>query len=192
MESTLKSMVLSLFGITLVASASVAGVNELTKEPIEKAKAAAVENSLRRVLPAFDDISRQWALVDDLTTDVYIAKSADEVVGYAVKSESKLGYGGSIILMVGISPSMKVLDVSVLSHKETPGLGSKMEEANNSLIGSVKDKSLDALRLKATKDGGDLDALTGATITSNAYGDAVERAYNALKVVLNGDGGGYE
>ncbi len=192
MKSTLRNMVLSLFGITFIASAGVAAVNEVTKEPIAAARAAAVEQSLKQVLPAFDDSEKWWVSVNDLTIDLYVARMSGEVVGYAVQSKTKQGYAGEITMMVGISPDMRVLDVSVLSHKETPGLGSKMTEDGNSLIKSIKDRSLTSLNLKASKDGGDLDALTGATITTNAYGDAVNRAYEALQVVLKGEGNRYE
>lgn len=187
MESTLKNMILSLFGVTFLASTCVALVYMVTKEPIQAAEQAAIELSLTNVLPSFDMSEKSSLMVDDLPIDVYTATKGDKVVGYAVKSSSKSGYSGLITLMVGIDPSSKVLGVSVLSHKETPGLGSKMTEANNSLIKSVKGESLSKIDLRVKKDGGDIDALSGATITSRAYGDAIKRAYTALQTVKERD-----
>ncbi|MFI3305252.1 MAG: RnfABCDGE type electron transport complex subunit G [Rikenellaceae bacterium] len=181
MKSTLLNMVLSLFGITLIASAGVAGVYELTKEPIAAAKSAAVRESLTMVLPEFDKSEMESVTVDELPIDIYTASMGGEVVGYAVQSATKLGYSGLITMMVGVDPEGELLNVSVLSHNETPGLGGDIDNDNNSLIFSVQGKSLEAIDdLRVTKDGGDVDALTGATITSRAYIDVIKRAYSAL------------
>lgn len=176
-------MILSLFGITLVASAGVAVVYEITKEPIAAAQQAAVELSLTEVLPAFDGNTKQSVVVDELPIEVYTATNGGEVVGYAVQTATKQGYSGLITMMVGISPANEVMGVSILSHAETPGLGSKMCDEGNALITSVKGASLESFNLSVKKDGGDVDALTGATISSRAYCDAIARAYAALKLV---------
>lgn len=183
-------MVLSLFGITLVASAGVAGVYEITKEPIAQAKRAAVELSLKNVLPEFDDNEVVSITVDDLPVEVYTATKDGQIVGYAVQSATKLGYSGLITMMVGIDPEGELLNINILSHNETPGLGSKMTDEENSLIKSVKGTPLTKIEgLKVKKDGGNVDALTGATISSRAYLDAIARAYVALvDNVLSGEG----
>ncbi len=174
-------MILSLFGITLVASAGVAGVHEMTKEPIAEAQRVAVEMSLMAVLPEFDSSEKESLTVDDLPIEVYTATKDGEVVGYAVQSCTKLGYSGLITLMVGVDTEGSLLGVSVLGHNETPGLGAKMVDEGNSLVTGVMGKNLtDIDRLRVRKDGGDVDALTGATITSRAYIDAIKRAYSAL------------
>ncbi len=194
MKSTLLNMVLSLFGITLIASAGVAGVYELTKEPIAAAKSAAVRESLTMVLPEFDNSEMESVVVDELPIDIYTATNGGKVVGYAVQSATKLGYSGLITMMVGIDPDGELLGVSVLSHNETPGLGGNIDNDDNAVIYSIQGKSLEAIAdLKVTKDGGDVDALTGATITSRAYLDAVKRAYSALlEQALIKRGGGNE
>ncbi len=180
MENTLKNMVLSLLGITLVTSAGVAMVNRVTEEPIAAAAAAATEAALTVVLPAFDANTMESVTIDELPIDVYTATSGGEVVGYAVKSATKNGYSGLITMMVGISPTGELLDVNILSQSETPGLGSKITEEGNNVISSIKGKSLFDLDLRVSKDGGDIDALSGATISSRAYGDAVSRAFEAV------------
>ncbi len=180
MESTLKNMICSLLGITMVTSASVGYVYQLTAEPIAQAKESATQEALKMVLPEFDSNVISESTIDELPTIIYTASKGDDVVGYAVKSISKQGYAGAITLMVGISPKGDLLDVNVLSQNETPGLGSKMKDADNSLIRSVKGRNISKLDLRVKKDGGDIDALTGATISSRAYGDAISRAFKAV------------
>lgn len=183
MESTLKNMICSLLGITMVASASVGYIYQLTAQPIAEAKERATQDALKMVLPEFDNNVISEYTIDELPIAVYTASQSGEVVGYAVKSCSKQGYSGLITLMIGISPNGDLLDINVLSQNETPGLGSKMKDADNSLIRSVKGRNISNLDLRVKKDGGDIDALTGATISSRAYGDAIDRAYKAVAKV---------
>jgi electron transport complex protein RnfG len=77
----------------------------------------------------------------------------------------------------------KILNVNVLSQAETPGLGTKMAEPENVLLKSVRGKNPAEINLAVKKDGGDVDALTAATISSRAYVDAVARAYEAFTQV---------
>lgn len=184
MKSSIKNMILSLLGITFVASASVAVIYQLTKDPIAQAKQAAVELSLQEVLPSFDQNTKVSLVVDELPVDIYTATKGGEVVGYAVQCSTKIGYSGLFTLMVGVNPDFEVLGVNVLSHSETPGLGSNMTVADNALISSIRGRSLETLDIRVRKDGGEVDALTGATITSRAYGDAVMRGFKALKDLL--------
>ncbi len=189
MKNTLKNMVLSLFGVTLICSASVAFIQGVTLEPIAQAQLAATNKALSVVLPEFDDSKMQSVEVTGRPVDIYTATKGGDVVGYAVKSRTNKGYSGEIVLMVGISPKGELLDVSVLSHSETPGLGSVITKPDNVVLQSIKGKVLTNQHLKVRKDGGEVDALSGATISSRAYIDAVERAYTAVeKELTNGAG----
>ncbi|MFR9649672.1 MAG: RnfABCDGE type electron transport complex subunit G [Rikenellaceae bacterium] len=181
MESTLKNMVIVLFAITLIASTAVGGVYTVTKAPIAAAKAAATRAALEQVLPSFDSTQESVVNVDGLDVKVHEAKKGEDFVGYAVESLTKMGYSGEFNVMVGISPEGEVINVDILSHKETPGLGSKMTNKGNSLISSIKGQNLNSFALTLKKDGGKVDALTAATITSRAYLDAVDRAFRAVK-----------
>ena len=182
MESSLKNMVLVLFTITLLSSAAVGGVYTITKEPIAQAKVAAVNNALKQVLPEYDATTSQTIEVNDMAVEAYTATVADKAVGYAIKSSSKNGFGGAIRLMVGFGADGKILNVNVLQQAETPGLGTKMTEEGNVLLGSIQNKNSWEVDFKVKKDGGELDALTAATISSRAYYEAVARAYEAYKV----------
>ncbi len=173
-------MVATLFCITLVASAGVGSIYRLTAEPIAAANAAAVTEALRQVLPTFDQTTEQELVIDELPITVYTATAANQTVGYAVKSMTKSGFGGAITMMVGFDTMGKILNVNVLSQAETPGLGTKMAEPENALLKSVQGRHPAEMSLKVKKDGGDVDALTAATISSRAYVDAVARAYNAF------------
>ena len=191
MESTLKNMVAVLFGITLVASAGVGVVNMITVEPIAQSKQAATTAALTEVLPPFDETTSEELTIDEMPITVYTATKGGVVAGYAVQSMSKLGFGGAVRMMVGFDPDGRVVNINVLEQTETPGLGTKMCDEGNPLLGSVKgqrleDKQLVDDKLAVRKDGGDVDALTAATISSRAYVDAVNRAWMAYKSVATG------
>ena len=182
MKSTLFNMVAVLFTVTLIASAGVGAVNMITADAIAEANAAATTAAVANVLPEFDktDISEQT--IDDMTIVVYTATKGSETVGYAVESMTKNGFGGAIRLMVGFGADGKILNVNVLQQAETPGLGTKMTEEGNVLLGSIQNKNSWEVDFKVKKDGGELDALTAATISSRAYYEAVARAYEAYRV----------
>ena len=182
MKSTLFNMVAVLFTVTLIASAGVGAVNMITADAIAEANAAATTAAVANVLPEFDktDISEQT--IDDMTIVVYTATKGSETVGYAVESMTKNDFGGAIRLMVGFGADGKILNVNVLQQAETPGLGTKMTEEGNVLLGSIQNKNSWEVDFKVKKDGGELDALTAATISSRAYYEAVARAYEAYKV----------
>jgi electron transport complex protein RnfG len=182
MESSLKNMVLVLFTITLLSSAAVGGVYMLTKDPIAQAKVAAVNSALKQVLPEYEATTSQDIEVNALPIKVHTATVADKAVGYAVESNSKNGFGGEVRLMVGFDTEGTILNINVLEQKETPGLGTKMADEGNVLLASLKDKNAAQINLTVKKDGGDIDALTAATISSRAYAEAVAVAYEAFKV----------
>lgn len=182
MESSLKNMVLVLFTITLLSSAAVGGVYMLTEEPIAQAKELAVKDALAQVLPQFEVTTKQSIEVNQLPIVAHTATIAGETVGYAVESISKNGFGGAVRLMVGFDTEGKILNINVLEQKETPGLGTKMADEGNVLLASLKDKNAAEVNMTVKKDGGDIDALTAATISSRAYAEAVAIAYEAYKV----------
>lgn len=171
-----------LFGITLLAAVGVGGVHIITNEPIAMAELAAKEQALKCVLPEFENTEATNLDIDNLPIVVYEARKGGQVVGYAVESATKAGFGGMINLMVGFTAEGEVLNINVLKQSETPGLGTKMTLEDNPLIRSIKGRTPSG-ELMVKKDGGDVDALTAATISSRAYVDAVNRAFKAYKSV---------
>lgn len=191
MESTLKNMVAVLFGITLVASAGVGVVNMITAEPIALSKQAATTAALTEVLPSFNETTSEELTIDEMPITVYTATKGGVVAGYAVQTMTKQGFSGTVRLMVGFDTDGRVVNINVLEQTETPGLGTKMCDEGNPLLGSVKGQRLEEKKLvdgklAVRKDGGDVDALTAATISSRAYVDAVNRAWMAYKSVATG------
>ena len=184
MKSTLFNMVAVLFSITLIASAGVGAVNMITADAIAEAKAIATKQAIANVLPEFDSSEQSEQTIDDMPIKVYTATKGDDVVGYAVESMTKDGFGGVIRMMVGFTADGKINNVNVLEQAETPGLGTKMCDQDNALLSSIQGRNSWEVEFKVKKDGGELDALTAATISSRAYYNAVARAYQAFAVAV--------
>lgn len=173
-------MILVLGGISLVASAGVGYVYKITEEPIAIAKAENDRAALKEVLPEFTESRADTLILDGLEVVVNTATNGGEIVGYAVKTVTSKGFSGEFSLMVGFTPDGDVRSVKVLEHAETPGLGDKMAVEGNPLSASFEGSNPGEMNLAVKKEGGDVDALTAATITSKAYIDAVARAFNAV------------
>lgn len=203
LESNFMNMVLVLTGISLFAAVALGSVYSVTQAPIEASKTAKQQNAIKEVLPEFNRLDEpetiEVAGVGAL--DIYKAyDNNDHFVGAAVESVSKNGFSGEVKIMVGFDKEGNIVNYSVLEQKETPGLGTKMvdwfkpqgkvekslieklfgfevkaEERKSSIIGMnpAKDK------LVVTKDGGEIDAITAATISSRAFLEAVRYAYAA-------------
>jgi Na+-translocating ferredoxin:NAD+ oxidoreductase subunit G len=186
-ESTFINMVSTLVVITAVAAFALAGVYELTKEPIAQAKLAKKIAALNQVLPAFDTVISKEIEFPEMVMPLgfNFAVRDGDTVGIAVETYTMAGFSGLIKAMVGFAPDGTIIDVVHLEHKETPGLGDKIEKGKSTWSDQFKGKHPDSFRLKVEKDGGDVDAITAATITSRAYAGAIERAFTALLASKN-------
>ena len=184
LESSFRNMVVVLLVITLVASLSLAAIYNVTKQPIEAAQLAKKENAIKQVIPPFDKLveeERNPPVGKDPVL-VYKAYLADSLVGYAVQTYSDEGYSGRIFLMVGFLPDLSVYNTTVLKHTETPGLGDKMDIAKSDFPVQFKGIISGEFPLMVKKDGGEVDAITAATISSRAFVDGVNRAHDVLKM----------
>jgi len=180
-ESTLGNMILSLLVVTLVAGISLGFVNDLTKGPKAQAKLERKIKALKLVLPEFTNnpVAEMQVVKSDKVKDsveIYPAYSNDDLVGTAVIGSSEKGFSGLIKIMVGFKPNGTIQNIEVLDQKETPGLGTKMKDEK--FIKQYRDKNPSQYNLKVTKDGGKIDALTGATISSRAFSESVQMAYD--------------
>lgn len=182
-ESTFKNMVLSLTMIALGASACLGYVYQMTKTPIELSAFNKKLEAIKQVVPEFNNNPNEEMFRlptgEGDSLDIYPAKKDSVVTGYAISTYSSKGFSGIIRLAVGFKPDGTIYNISILQQKETPGLGSKMAEPlfKNQFI----DKNPSVFSLKVRKDGGPVDAISAATISSRAFCDAVQRAYNTLK-----------
>lgn len=183
-------MVLVLLGIALVCSAGVAAVYNATKPVIDNARQTKKVKTVSKVLPQFDNspIDEAFTIVsaDNDSLLCYPAKSNGETVGYAVSSFSNKGYGGKIEVLVGFLPDGTIFNTEVVALNETPGLGDKSQKSKSNWAEQFNGKNPENYKLSVKKDGGDVDAITAATITSRAYTGAVELAYKAFKAYIKG------
>ena len=181
-ESTLINMVLVLFVITLAAGLSLGYVNDLTIEPKAKARLAKKVNALKTVLPQFNNapvsevIKIKIEEVKD-SIELYPALQDSVFVGAAVTGASERGYSGLVKVMVGFEPDGTIKNIAVLEQKETPGLGTKMK--SEKFMKQFRGKNPASFNLKVKKEGGEVDALAGATISTRAFGEATQQAYDA-------------
>ena len=182
-ESTLINMLLALFVITAVSGGVLGLVYGMTKDTIAEVDMKKNEAAIKAVLPLEGDITFKADTMTynyegaTLSFPCNLAYDANgNFKGAAVKT-SEGGFGGKIDMMVGFLADGTIKGTSVLSHSETPGLGANM-------TGKFKDQFVDknpaSYKLTVSKDGGDVDAITAATITSRAFSKAVDKAYKAF------------
>lgn len=190
-ESTFRNMVVTLLLVTGIAAAALGYVYDLTKGPIAEAKLKAQQEAVKKVLPEYDKLGDSFKVLKETGGDsleFFPAFKSGELVGTAIKTYTKKGFGGFISIMAGIDKSGNFSGYEVLEHTETPGLGSKMdiwfnntEKPNQNIIG----KNPRSSKFEVSKDGGDIDAITASTITSRAFLDALTRAYNSYDKKLD-------
>jgi electron transport complex protein RnfG len=193
LKSTFKNMVISLFGITAVASASLGLVNNMTREAIEGSELKLKNEAVASVLPKYDNQGEAYkALPADGGDSLEIFPVLDasgNVIANAVKTYSNNGYSGYIEIMVGFNKDGVISGYQVLKHTETPGLGSKMGiwfNDTNKPGQNVIGRNIAEGPLKVKKDGGSVDAITAATISSRAFLESVNRAYSVLDNQFDG------
>lgn len=182
-ESNFLNMVLTLFLVAAIAALALGGVYVVTKEPIALAKKKKLEAAIKKVLPEFDTIQTKMVKAVDSKDSLtfYIASKNNEVIGTAIKSLTMKGFSGEIEIMVGILDDGTINNTAILSHKETPGLGDKMDIKKSNFPKQFMGLNPEGKLLKVAKDGGNIDAITAATISSRAFCDAVNRAYETFE-----------
>ncbi len=181
-----------LAGFALVASVLLGVTNCSTQGAIQQRLDEDLKNSLAEVVPATlydNDLLQDTVIVPSAQynigaaeTLVYRARKAGEITAVAFKFTAPDGYSGAIDMMIGIDSDGKILGVRVLSHKETPGLGDKIELAKSNWILSFNGFSLDNLspeKWAVKKDGGQFDQFAGATITPRK---SVQATYRSLQL----------
>lgn len=186
-NASLWHMAASLGAVTVIAAAILAGVYSLTMQPIREAQALARREAIAAVTPPFDNNPDPVAITPDgeeVPVEVFPVTLGGKAAGAAVETYSDNGFSDRIRLMVGFDCEGNITGYQVLSHSETPGLGAKMDtwfrdnRGNRSVIG--RNPSADDLRV--SRDGGSVDAITAATITSRAFLDAIDRAHRCYTI----------
>jgi electron transport complex protein RnfG len=186
-----------LFLFAVVTAGTLAFTYEATKDDIKASERKAAQKALLEILPQsrFDND----LLLDTLTIPesahtllgklsdetIYVARKNNRIVAVIVPAIAPNGYNGDIKMIAGINTDGTIAGVRVLSHKETPGLGDKVDIKKSEWINSFRDRSLNNPAengWKVKKNGGEFDQFTGATITPRAV---VSRVYNILRFVDN-------
>ena len=174
-ESTVKyvlRLALTLLAITAVVAAALAGVNSITAPAIAELNAQKTQAAIELVLPGGGEAV-------DFPETALVSKVYASDTGYAVEVTPG-GFDNTITMMVGVDKSGTVLGISIISHTETAGLGAVAaagtpagEAFRNEFVGASGSVAV-------TKDGGEVDSITGATITSRAVCVGVNAALEVV------------
>lgn len=191
---------LILTAITLAAGCMLGLVYEITKAPIAQAQEASKQEAYRQVLPEAEsfqahgafDAEKAASLVSnagyyaDITEAVEGTDASGTVIGYVISVTSHEGYAGDISLSVGIAADGTVKGVEMLSISETAGLGMKADES--SFKDQFKDKKVEKFSYTKSGEKGEdkIDAISGATITTNAVTNAVDSALVYFQNMIGG------
>jgi len=178
-------------GIAMCAGVALALVNAVTAEPIAQAKKAEKAAALSEVMPAFSNdpaVEVQPAAEDgDSELDpgesrFYLGRDGSGAVsGWGIESATDQCYSSAdgMSLVFGVDPQGKVQGIRFLKMLETPGLGTKVTESE--YLEQYIGKGLDDFDFRVVKDGGNVEAITGATITSRAVGICIEQGLREYK-----------
>jgi electron transport complex protein RnfG len=181
-ESTLINMTLTLFLITLASGVALGYINQITEGPKAEMRKKRKLEAISAVLGQFDNDPAEEMYIPDSTElmlEVYPGSLNGNSTGLAISGYSEKGYSGLIRLMIGIDNSGVISDIVVLEQKETPGLGTKMKEER--FLRQYRGKDPSTFDIKVKQDGGEIDALTGATISTRAFSEAVQKAVEVFE-----------
>lgn len=173
-------LVCTLFLITAVVAGALAGINAITEDKIAAAQEEKVQKAIAAVLPGGNAQEMDYQAPEgSIVEKIYVSDS-----GFAVQV-APAGFGGTISMMVGFSTWGQVQGISIISHSETAGLGA-VAAADNAAGQAFREQfeGLYGMTIALTKDGGQVDALTSATITSRAVVTGVNAAREAIQSYL--------
>ena len=177
-------MFLSLTVICVVVGGLLGLVADVTAQPIQDAKDAAQKAAIAAVAPEFDAVAEPQTVEqpNGVNAIVFAVSKGGEVVGHAVQATTLKGFGGKVIIMFGFDLDGNITGYNVLDcSNETPGLGAKIPDwFQKGQKGDVIGKNPSTNNLSVSKDGGEVDAITAATISSRAFCDAIAQAVSVL------------
>ncbi|MCM1325346.1 MAG: RnfABCDGE type electron transport complex subunit G [Bacteroidales bacterium] len=188
-----------LFVITLISGLMLGFVYELTKEPIRRQQEKAVQEACMAVFSnatQFVEISYapDEAFAAELAAEgvklgkVFEAKNAgDKLLGYVIETISTEGYGGNIVLYIGVLLDGTLNDISILEISETPGLGMRADEVLTPQFHQKKVSGFTYTK-SGSKTESEIDAISGATVTTKAVTNAVNGGLKAAAKLIQGGG----
>lgn len=177
-----------LLAICIVVTLALSSTNLLTRGPIAKITAENNQKAMQKVLEA-ESYTQQTLTLDGVDYTYNIAANGEEIVGYIFISAAN-GYGGNVSVMTAINPDGSVKAVEILDvSNETPGLGQNATKPGfyEQFIGKSGETSV--VKNGAVAEKGEVDAITGATITSKAVSHAVNEALRLTQNIISTEGG---
>jgi electron transport complex protein RnfG len=181
LESTLPNMFIVLTAIALISAIALAYTYRQTKPVLDEQARRRQIQAVAQVTPEFDNLPTEEARTVAEFPDVVIYPAVRDGgrVGTAVRSYSENGYNGRIEVMVGFDETGEITGTTVLTHTETPGLGAKLtdESFRSQFVGMQPNDA----GLTVESDGGEVDSITAATISSRAFVEAINRAWRAVE-----------
>jgi electron transport complex protein RnfG len=146
--------------VALISVALVTATDSITRDKIEEQEEQQIQSMLEEMFPSMSEYTFE--------DDIYTIYSDGAGVGYAFLAVGK-GYGGDIKILIGLEDETTIKGITIISQSETPGLGSRIAES--SFASKFAGLNVDDVALE--QDGGQIDAITGATRSSGAVADAV-------------------
>ncbi|MEW6608149.1 MAG: RnfABCDGE type electron transport complex subunit G [bacterium] len=170
---------INLMIISLIGAIILAITNALTKPKIKEVEEMAKLKARQTVLPQaleFKEFKTKKGFFKGFDCE-------DKLVGYVISCLAE-GYSGGFWIMVGVDKKFKIVEMKILTHKETPGLGNKIEEAE--FRNQYKSKGIENLEVVKVPDKDKIQAITGATISSKAVTEAVKKGLEELEKIIKG------
>ena len=167
-----------LFLITGICTGLLGGIYQVTKPIIEENNAKTQMDAMGALLTDAEDFVKVEGVNEENIAEIYVAKQNSNQIGYVAKM-TPVGYGGTIELLVAFDYEYIVKGITILSHAETPGFGANAEKPT--FKDQFQDKKAPLVVTKMTPGENEIQAITGATITSSAITDAVNVAASYIE-----------
>lgn len=175
-----------LFLITSVAAVLLAFVNQKTAPLIAENNMKKTQAAMKGILPSADHFEVCTASDNDKVAESYAAVDASGQIVGACVVVSENGYGGEVRVLTGVDSEGRVAGVDILSHSETPGLGANA--VKDEFKGQFKGKAAGINAVKTAPADNDIQAMSGATITSKAVTEAVNTGLSEAEKIMSGEG----
>ena len=159
--------------VVLISVSLLLWINSFTSVVVEALREARIKSILESIFPDLTSFQE--------SDEIFVIREGENIAGYAFVAAGR-GYGGSISIFVGIKPDYSIKEIEVLSHTETPGLGNKITE--DPFIKQFEGLLVEDIAL--LRDGGKIDAITGATVSSRAVTEAIQDRMIEIIEILSG------
>lgn len=162
-----------LFLLTAICVGILGAVNTVTSPIIKRNEMASEEKAMKTLITEAESFESAEEIQDEIVKKVFLAKKGMDTVGYVLRLEPN-GYGGAIKLLIGVDKEGNIKGIRILEHSETPGFGANADK--DSFKNQFANRNTPLKVTKSNPDVDEIEAITGATITTTAVTDAVNIA----------------